>query len=356
MEKKPPWVAGLILLLLICRINCQVLTKNSSQILGGGISPVVALNSNSEVLWVSTNLTKRFNYTSNSWKEAINYSSRSALVTSAIARNILAIAFANSTLVTYDLLFNNATTFNLWSVSNRQYTAVTSPDQNRIFFAGGNTRFTVKYFDRLQNRILPTFANSIFLSSTRMDPGACSVGNFVLFAGGSSSGTNVLNTVDIYTLDLQSRPPTTLSASRKFPVSIAVGNYCIFAGGMALNSIPVSNIDLWNSATQTMQTTSPLSQPRYFSAACLLSGTSLLLIAGGKGSSSTVLNTVEVLNITSLSASFGPSLTSPMYSLGGASVSNACLFGSGLNSTDRITAFMDIYTLGKFYLFQTEHS
>ena len=73
------------------------------------------------------------------------------------------------------------------------------------------------------------------LSVARYDLVGASVGNYALFAGGSSgfsSSSDTYPTVDAYNSSLVRSTPTALSVARDNLAGTSVGNYALFAGGL----------------------------------------------------------------------------------------------------------------------------
>ena len=68
------------------------------------------------------------------------------------------------------------------------------------------------------------------LSQARDNLAGTSVGNYALFAGGSSKAS-YQSTVDAYNSSLVRSTPTALSEARHYLAATSVGNYALFGGG-----------------------------------------------------------------------------------------------------------------------------
>ena len=69
------------------------------------------------------------------------------------------------------------------------------------------------------------------LSVARRYLAGASVGNYALFAGGSSGSSSYRDTVDAYAASLVRSTPTVLSVARDNVAGTSVGDYALFAGG-----------------------------------------------------------------------------------------------------------------------------
>jgi hypothetical protein len=100
---------------------------------------------------------------------------------------------------------------------------------NYALFAGGSSpahKDTVDAYDTSLTHSTPTP-----LSVARLGLAGASVGNYALFAGGSGSSPTYKDTVDAYDTSLTRSTPTALSVARGRLAGASVGNYALFAGG-----------------------------------------------------------------------------------------------------------------------------
>jgi len=95
---------------------------------------------------------------------------------------------------------------------------------NYALFAGGSSSDTVDAYNAALVRSTPSA-----LSVARRRLAGASVGNYALFAGGYDD--NYRNTVDAYNASLTRSTPTGLSVARYLLAGASVGNYALFAGG-----------------------------------------------------------------------------------------------------------------------------
>ena len=79
------------------------------------------------------------------------------------------------------------------------------------------------------------------LSVVRRNLAGASVGNYALFAGGSTGSVDS-NVVDTYKTSLTRSTPTVLSEARRSLAGASVGNYALFAGGYAYGGDGASNV------------------------------------------------------------------------------------------------------------------
>lgn len=131
---------------------------------------------------------------------------------------------ASVTLVSSSLVISTGT-----SLSQARYYSAAAKAGDYCLVAGGNTSFSsyVSTVDAYSSSLVRTTATS--LSSSRADSRGLSVGDYGLFGAGRIKSGNT-NVVDIYDANLV-RTTMTMSANRKYHAGISVNNFGIFAGG-----------------------------------------------------------------------------------------------------------------------------
>jgi hypothetical protein len=137
-----------------------------------------------------------------------------------------------------------------------------------VFFAGGVVAgFNVtNVVDVLDTQDMTW--SSATLTVARGTASAASVGTKVLFAGGGGAGF-VSNRVDIYdsALGLPTNPAAwstaTLSTARAGATPATVGELVIFAGGSGIGGVPFSTVDVYDNSTGTWSTGVSLSIARH---------------------------------------------------------------------------------------------
>jgi hypothetical protein len=113
-------------------------------------------------------------------------------------------------------------------------------------FAGGlvsSTRYsTVDAYSPSLVRTTPAA-----LSVARDSPGAASVNEFALFAGGGiATPPNRSNVVDYYDSSLVKGTTSALSAARSNIAGVALGNYMLFGGGTDTNNANCAIVDVYS--------------------------------------------------------------------------------------------------------------
>jgi len=134
------------------------------------------------------------------------------------------------------------------------------------------------------NPFLWKYNNSLNLSQARSNLAATTVGNLVIFAGGSTVG-EVSDKVDIFeykdgSLSAVPNPPT-LSQARYSLAATTVGNLVIFAGGSTVGEVS-DKVDIFeykDGSLSVIPNPPTLSQARYLSAATTVGN--LVIFAGG---------------------------------------------------------------------------
>jgi hypothetical protein len=154
-------------------------------------------------------------------------------------------------------------------------------------FAGGSTGPTVNSSVDAYNTSLVR-SNPTSLSSPRLRMGVSNVGNFILFGGGNS----YVSTVEAYNTSLTKSSVTSLSSGRDGPQGTKNNNYALFCGGDT-NTAPTYLsvvVDAYNSSL-TRSIPASLLQPVGDSGGINTPGGNYALLAGGRrqsGSAPTV--------------------------------------------------------------------
>ena len=115
---------------------------------------------------------------------------------------------------------------------------------------GGSGEVIVEFDNFIPSNIDPPDEELIHstptpLSAARSSLAGASVGNYALFAGGTSLLPDLKDTVDAYDASLTRSTPTALSAARHNVAGASVGNYALFAGGSSLPSDYKDTVDAY---------------------------------------------------------------------------------------------------------------
>lgn len=140
----------------------------------------------------------------------------------------------------------NLTTGSTSSLNEKKYGMGATTVGNYALFAGG-TAYT--YSEKQENisryehfSTVEAYDTNLtkkyvsYLGSVKAFPGATTMGNYAIFAGGSfrgeqSTSTNSLSTVDVYTDTLTKSYVDYLSFSASSPAATTIGNHALFVGG-----------------------------------------------------------------------------------------------------------------------------
>ncbi len=154
---------------------------------------------------------------------------------------------------------------------------------------GGGGYATVK-FKNYGAEEMPRLATTTSLTEAKIQMDATSVGDHALFGGGyvwdgSITNSNVsFSTVDIFSIDLVRKTPSSLSNARNLVGATTIGDYALFAGGQrydysASTTVFLSTVDTFNSNLVKGSATS-LSLGRYIAGGAATVG-DYALFAGG---------------------------------------------------------------------------
>ena len=204
--------------------------------------------------------------------------------------------------------------------TGRIYHAATSVG-NYVLFGGGTGNSGQLSTVEAYNKTL-TRSDATALSEARTELAATTVGSYAIFGGGGNVPTSK---VDAYNTSLTKSTPTSLGYGRRDLAATTVGNYAIFGGGN--NSAHYNNTDAYNtSLTRTSPTT--LSEARSYLSALTVGG--YAIFAGGKNS---VWNptTVDAYN-TSLTRSAPTALANGRAYMAAATVGEYALFAGGVTT------------------------
>ena len=120
--------------------------------------------------------------------------------------------------------------------SARSYLAGASVGEYALF-AGGTSNISIDYSTLDAYNTSLTHSTPTTLSTARRALAGASVGNYVLFAGGSTTSSDTRSAVvDAYNTSLTRSTPTALRTARSFPVGASVGGYALLAGGASYSS------------------------------------------------------------------------------------------------------------------------
>ena len=180
------------------------------------------------------------------------------------------------------------------------------------------------------------------LSVARKMLAATSIGDYALFAGGSTNeaGSAVTDTIDAYNKSLTRTLPTVLGNAKHSLAAVPIGDYALFAGGqeglMAM-LMPSDTIDAYNKSL-TKTTPTVLGVPKYALAATVVGN--YALFGGGYGGTQSYnlscSRTVDAYN-KSLTRSGPDYLSKARMKLAATSVGNYALFAGGNISDDSTT-------------------
>jgi hypothetical protein len=180
------------------------------------------------------------------------------------------------------------------------------------------------------------------LSVARGGMAATSTSDYALFAGGSSTGSNI---VDVYDKSLKHYVADNLSNTVHWLAATTLGNFALFGGGCMDHSksgtyIVSATVDVYNQSLEHLTTSEPLSVGRYN-----LSATSVgnyALFAGGEETKRAEVSTVDVYNQSLIHSTTTEPLSVARGSMGVASIGNCALFvGGQYNSITKST--VDVY-------------
>jgi hypothetical protein len=167
----------------------------------------------------------------------------------------------------------------------------------KVFFAGGmNLSSCLNYVD-IWDESAKTWSQTA-LSVPRIGMGSASLGNRVLFAGGTNNYTGIsYNVVDIYDVTTQSWTTAALSAPRGFMGFVTSGDLAFFAGGLNDQTSQVSDvIDIYRFSTDSW-TTATLSEARCMLAAAAVG--SKIIFAGGTRANNTSSDRIDIYDTLS---------------------------------------------------------
>lgn len=203
-------------------------------------------------------------------------------------------------------------------------------------FGGGESGGTdrtgtaVAAYDKSLTQVIPEK-----LTDSRRYISPVTVGNHALFAGGQ-----YLATVDAYDTSLTRTSPTSMVEAKTRFAGASLGNYAFFAGG-AISGGKTSGVEIYDSSlTRTIK---DLPAARDYIKGATVGD--YALFAGGRASSAS--STTYAIN-KSLTISTPSALTSARMNHAGTSVGNYALFGGGntstsMSSTSGITSSVNAY-------------
>lgn len=204
-------------------------------------------------------------------------------------------------------------------------------------FAGGSTNSgattTITAYNSALTRSTPTG-----LSVARWGSSGGSVGNYAVFAGGYT--TTYVSTVDAFNSSLTRFTPTAIAVVKREIAAASVGNYVVFAGGLGHTGAQAT-VDAYN-ASLVRSTPTALSDSRRD-----LGGASVLgdyaIFAGGQNSSYANSNVVDAYD-SSLTRSTPTTLSAAVRFVVGASTGNHALFAAQQDYSMPVNAYDDNLT------------
>ena len=204
---------------------------------------------------------------------------------------------------------------------------------NYALFAGGTTTngSTDSTVDAYDSSLARTNPNT--LRTARRNLAGASVGNYALFAGGTTGSAD--STVDAYNSSLTRSTPPALSTARSYLAGASVSNYALFAGGYSRGY--KSEVDAYDSSLARITPTSLRTARQKLAGASV--GNYALFAGGTTGSAD---STVDAYN-SSLTRSTPTTLRTARENLAGASVGNYALFAGGTTTNGRTNSTVDAY-------------
>lgn len=201
------------------------------------------------------------------------------------------------------------------------------------------------------------YGTATSLSQTRYAFAAASVGDYTLFAGGTTSFTTntgknyAVTTVDAYDKSLTRTTPTALSTARYYLSGTTVGGYALFAGGTAVGSSSYTASKVVNSydASLTRGAVTSLSVARFGMSATTVGDNALF--AGGETNDRVPSAVVDAYS-SSLTRTVPTSLNESWNYRSATSVGDYALIGGGWkqDTDDYFTSEVEVYnsSLSKF--------
>ena len=216
----------------------------------------------------------------------------------------------------------------------RGYLAATTVG-NYAIFAGGSTVDTVDAYDISLVRTTPTA-----LSEARGYLSATTVGDYALFGGGNGElSSQYTDTVDAYASVLTRSTPSVLSVARDALSATTVGDHALFGGGRGSSPYNKFNVDAYDTSL-TRTTPSTLNAARYNLSATTVGN--YALFGGGRQSPNRNLNTVDVYD-KSLTKSMASNLSNMREMLAATTVGDYALFGGGYGTSPAFKDTVDAY-------------
>jgi hypothetical protein len=221
---------------------------------------------------------------------------------------------------------------------------------NLVIFAGGSTVGEVS--DKVdifeyKDGSLSVIPNPPTLSQARSNLAATTVGNLVIFAGGYTD-REISDKVDIFeykdgSLSVIPNPPT-LSQARNWLVATTVGNLVIFAGG-STGGEASGKVDIFeykDGSLSAVPNPPTLSQARYWLAATTVGN--LVIFAGGLtvGEASDKVDIFEYKDGSLSAVPNPPTLSQARYSLAATTVGNLVIFAGG-STVGEVSDKVDIF-------------
>ena len=201
---------------------------------------------------------------------------------------------------------------------------------NYALFAGGTTGST-KSGEVFALNTSATASYPTALSTPRSLLRGASIGNYALFAGGANSSDTAVNTVETYTNSLTRSIATGLGYAASTMAAASGDYYAFFAGGLN-NSNSVDNVVNAYSSSLSLYNPMYLSESRTGLAAAMAG--EYYVVAGGYNSSSSPSAVVDTYSKT-LVKSTATSLSAARTGLASASNSQYAMFGGGASGYSR---------------------
>lgn len=156
-----------------------------------------------------------------------------------------------------------------WSVlkmPEKRYRMKAVTVEDKVYFVGGRDylyRSEIFVYDDKNN----TWSTLTLPGQARSNIGLTAVGKKIFVAGGASSSTLALTTVDMYDIDTKTwSSPGELSSERELVEAISVGNKAYFIGGLS-GITPSEDMDIYDPATNKWELS--YNSPMYNAAVCV---------------------------------------------------------------------------------------
>ena len=229
------------------------------------------------------------------------YFSSTAIEVHGIVNVLLFGGVANATGTTYlptvDVYNNERNTFNLTRMSSARYYHTVTPIPNGNVIIAGGSPFKPIIVDTMEmyNSSSNTFQNlTVRMSSLRYYHTATYIPSIqsILFAGGSSTTSNSLNTYELFNVTTLKfvRNGTMLQTRTAHTATLLNNGQVLLVGSDPASQTP----EVFDPTTFTFRKAANQTVGRAYHSATLLGSSGQVLICGGKASSGVILNSCEI--------------------------------------------------------------